>query len=675
MSTATVYAKAAANIISQNPDSSFPINGWNVELSYAKSTGRTANAVYSFDVPADLYGKQVISGYLNFIKSSSTSVFGSTIAKLNSPDKFNVNTATWNNIVDAEPLNYQGSLGDRNQSQTSRAEIMARLLNGAYLFATSDYDRSLSTTITGKPSISITYNDVTVPQITQKDLIGYRNPLKAFEIQFSLTEDIIGPINITGAKIRWKEKDATHYSEADIPPDPYVSDSFYRITGIRHDNKQTIPPGTLPTGKLLDYQLQVQVNGEWWSQNTAWNTLSTIDSISTAIPKEPVNAIINVEVENTFRWQHVIATGSDPTGFDLQYSIDNYTWQQLGTERDTAETYCVVAANILPAGKFQWRIRTYNNDGITGEWSEPVALVGYGAPPTPIISEITNSARPTIRWQSATQIAYELIVQQDGRELVHARETAGADKAYTVSDFLQDGTYAVLVRIKNSGLYWSQWASADFTIRTDKPAPPIITGQPIENGVAVSAAEGPDVLYLLRDGIPIAKLYGGQAVDYGAAGLHKYVVRRVNAAGAFADSAPLALETKIEQALIAPADNPANFIGPLLQTQSNQYSSTASIVVELNHYAGRKYPVAVTDGTVDEEFSPVFAALTPDQWQALRNFMEDAAPVLYRNSAGDCAFCVISSLNPTKNWNGFTAWEMTMPRIDYVERIDYEEGI
>lgn len=672
MPTATIYAKAAANIISNTPDSSFPVNGWNVELSYAKSTGRTVNAVYSFDVPANLYGKQVASGYLNFVKSSSTSVFGSTIAKINSPDTFNVNTATWNNVVDAEPLNYQGSLGDQNQSQTSRAEIIARLLNGAYLFATSDFDRSLSTTITGKPSISITYNDVTVPRITQKDLIGYRNPRKAFEIQFSLTEDMIGPINITGTKIRWKEKDAANYLEADIPPDPYVSDSFYRITGIYYENKQTIPPETLPTGKSLDYQLQVQINGEWWSQNTAWNTLSTVDSISTAVLKEPVNAIINVEAENTFQWQHVIETGSDPTGFDLQYSIDNYTWQQLGTGRATAKTSYIVAANILPAGKLRWRVRTYNNDGVAGEWSEPAAIIGYGAPPAPIISEITNSARPTIRWQSATQIAYELIIQQDGKDLLHVGETVGTDKAYTVSDFLQDGTYTVLVRIKNSGLYWSQWASVDFTIRTEKPAPPIIAGQQIENGVAVSTDEGPDALYLLRDGVPIAKLYGGQAVDYGVVGPHEYVVRRVSAAGAFADSAPLVLETKVEQAVIAPADDPRSMIGPLLQAVENEYPSTANLMAEMKHYAGRRYPVAVTDGTIEEEYSPVFAALNPAHWRALRNLMEEAAPVLYRNSAGDCAYCLIIALNPTKAHSGYMTWETTMTRVDYVERIEYE---
>lgn len=676
MPTATVYANRAGVVKSRLPHTSFPQSGLDAYIAYYGATTQEHEAVfYGFSVPKSLYGKQVKAGYLSFNKSNSTPCYPAIVYyDIHTPDQLNTNTVTWDGTHRlGGTLDIITDPASTNQRAVGRTlEHIARGLNGVFIAVDTDYIANLTkyTTIKSAPSFTFDYSDTVIPSLKQEDLKGYRNPHEIIQLPFLLVEDITGPISLTAMKLRWRRAGEAGYTEVNLQPIEYVTDCWPFIYPV-----QPVPPNTFPTNSTVEWQLQLQVNGQWWSQNTAWNTLSTVDSISTASPVEPVNAMLDVEVENTFRWQHVIATGSAPTGYELQYSIDGYNWRALAARTGTAETSCTVAANTLPAGKLQWRVRTLNGDGIAGTWSEPAAIIGYGAPPAPIISEITNTARPTIRWQSDTQIAYELIIRQGEKELLHVGETAGTDKAYTVSDFLADGTYTVLVRIENSGLYWSQWASAGFAIQTQKPAPPVITGQPVQNGVMVTTAEVPDTLYLLRDGVPIAKLYGGQAVDYGVVGPHEYVVRRVNATGAYADSPPLVLETKVEQAVIAPADDPGSVIGPLLQAVENEYPSTANLAAEMKHYAGRRYPVAVTAGAIEEEFSPVLAALNPAHWRALRSLMEEAATVLYRNSAGDCAYCLIIALNPTKAHGGYMTWETTLARVDYVERIEYDEVI
>lgn len=681
MPTTTVYANRAGTIDSRRPNASAsPSALTGLELSwiaqpYGDYNGYLIEGVYGFNVPSYLYGKQVLSGYVRLSKNNSYHVAISAVRPFRSPDEFDLNKVTDKTAGRPGEYRIRGSYKETTLYYDGAADHIAWALSGVRVWVPGEYvNRSERVTITAAPSVTIEYRDEVIPVLTQKEIEGYHNPKEVIKLPYNLYENIIGRVNISAIKVRWRKQGESGYSEVPLAVEPYIFQQATPSTWFYYC-QQPVPPNTFPVNAIIEWQLQLQVNGQWWSQNTAWNTFSTVDSISNASPVEPVNAMLDVEVENTFRWRHVIATGSAPTGYELQYSVDGYNWRALAARTGTAETSCVVAANTLPAGKLQWRVRTLNGDGIAGTWSEPAAIIGYGAPPAPIISEISNTARPTIRWQSDTQIAYELIIRQGDKELLHVGETAGTDKAYTVADFLADGAYTVLVRIENSGLYWSQWASAGFTIQTQKPAPPVITGQPVQNGVMVMTAEVPDALYLLRDGVSIAKLFGGQAVDYGAVGPHEYVVRRVNAAGAFADSTPLVLETKVEQAVIAPADDPGSVIGPLLQAVENEYPSTANLAAEMKHYAGRRYPVAVTAGAIEEEFSPVLAAMNPAHWRALRGLMEEAATVLYRNSAGDCAYCLIIALNPTKAYSGYMTWETTLTRVDYVERIEYDEVI
>lgn len=676
MPTANIYGSKMIYISSGSPASTFrPGAVVSVDDGYGQSSYNTdeIRAYMSFDIPDAIRRKQILGGTF-YVYARSDDPDGLFYYPIDGGYRDNIN---WNNKPSwhYNPIDlgekssfawkqkyYPGFVVDPSYKTGALQDV---LLKGvSFCHGGRGVGQLYTPYSNNKPYVLVEYTDIQLNAYgaPKSGFVDRHKEIKLIVTASPPTHDAIEEPRLQSATIRWRNGESGEWNQLTGQADAASN----RVEFV-------IAPDSVTTESLHWGIVNVVSNDGVTTNGSAVNILSTVDSASTAVPKEPVNIMINVEEDNEFQWQHVIATGSDPTGFDIQYTADGLSWQPLASKTGTAETRCLVAANAIPAGKLQWRVRTYNGDGVAGQWSEPAAVVGYGAPPAPIISQITNSARPTIRWQSATQIAYELVIRRGDVELVRVGETAGTDKAYTVSEFLYDGAYTVFVRIENSGLYWSQWASANFVVQTEKPTPPEVEGESVRNGVLISVKETSDMLYLLRDGIPIARIRRGQTIDYSAVGGHEYTVRRVNSAGAFADSIPIYLETRIEQALIAPADTPEDFVGPLLQTEINQYSSTASTAVEYKHYAGRKYPVAVTDRTIDEEFSPTFAAITPDQWQALRNFMEDATPIIYRNSAGDCAYCMITSLNPTKKWNGFTVWEMTLGRIDYVERINYEE--
>lgn len=684
MPTATVYANRVAIISPDYPTYGETVDpddftvGWRYPST--ASQGRAYIGLIGFNVPQSLWDKQAIS--VDLIVPSSN-YLGYEMADaypfaFKNPNDFNANTITWKKLELLNPLGTEidritfessGVLFRSNRKSTSAAAINCCAISvnyhgsGSKLFI-----------VKGTPYIKITYSDnisIFVTQDTKN--LGYVDPKKTKDFNTAfLRLDIIGQTNVTAAKIKWRKSGTSSYTETNLTvngvwKETTIDDPEYdygRIYSFK------APANIFPTNSTIEYQIQMQVNGKWWSNNTKWGTFSTVDAISTATPISPDNSMIDVESANVFKWKHNISTGSTPTGYDLQYSTDGHSWLSLFSNKSTSSLQYTVPANKLPAGKLWWRVRTYNGDGIAGEWSNSAAIVGYGAPPTPTITNVSNTARPTVTWTSSTQIAYDLGIYQGDIEILRTGETAGTAKTYISPDFLEDGTYTAKLRIENSGLYWSKWATKNFTIRTSKPAAPSISGKPVKNGVIITTNNKGNGLFLLRDEIPIAKMINGQAEDYAAVGWHEYKIRLISGA-AFSDSVPLMLETKIEQAIIASADNPKNMIGPLLQSERNAYPSTSNIASEMLFYAGRKYPVAVTTDDITEQFSPTFAALTPSQYEQIKKKMENSTVVIYRNSGGDCAYCLITNISPSRS-KFYTSWEMTLSHIDYIERIDYD---
>lgn len=209
----------------------------------------------------------------------------------------------------------------------------------------------------------------------------------------------------------------------------------------------TLPAGTITEGAQFEYAwvMTDRYGAEW--QKSGYQFYTT-DAISSCQIVEPVRTIVDADKRAMFRWRHIISTGSAQTKAELQSSRDGNTWADLATV-ESAETQLEFAGNTFSSGGWYWRVRTYNTDGVAGEWSAPAQFIAIGSPATPTITAEDHSPRPTIRWETNEQTAYEIGL--DGI----TEKFYGSDKTWTSRAYLADGEHRITIRSQNQYDRWS----------------------------------------------------------------------------------------------------------------------------------------------------------------------------------------------------------------------------
>lgn len=476
---------------------------------------------------------------------------------------------------------------------------------------------------------------------------------------WKITADkIIGTMAQQAFKFRWRKQGESSYQEYEV---------------VSADTSYIVPADTF-TADIIEWQVQVQSADGVWSNAQEWLTLTTADSFSTAICESPVNEFLDSGVENIFTWRHVIETGTAQTKAELQYSADDTSWFLFATAEGSG-TSITIMPDILPGGKLSWRVRTYNSDGVVGAWSAPAAIVVQGAPPAPLIAEITNCARPVVWWQSLGQVAYQVAIKREEKTVVDTGECYGTNKSYKTDVFMQDGTYTVQVRIKSSSGMWSKWASRELAISTEKPIQPKASYSVAENGVSVHVEnfENYTALYLLRNGIPVGKLINGEFTDYAATSEQQYCVRGIGASESFADSVLTTVKWSIKSgAKISSVDNlKAPFQLRFKALEPVRLADDINIKGTEINYIGRESPVYVFSPYTERQFSISYTFTSTSDWQQMYELANARKVVLYRDSFGNKAYCVIQSIsrNQYRIRMDFTARLLV---VDYDERIEYD---
>lgn len=470
--------------------------------------------------------------------------------------------------------------------------------------------------------------------------------------------DILDEIYQGSAKFRWKQKSAVEYTE--IP----LSGNTQSIT---------IPANTF-TGDEIQWQVIVTSDDGIEGTPSDWYTLTTVDSTSSAKAVSPVNVVVDGSYPIEFRWNHVIDTGSDQTKYELEYSDDNgLEWKPLKSE-ETSNTFATIPENTLPAGNLLWKVRTYNSDGAAGSWSEPAGIIVRAAPQAPSITSISAEARPTVRWQSVGQEAYEIAVYSGETLLYTTGETAGTEKQKKIPEYLAPGTYTVQIRIWNAYNIESPWSSGSVQIPENTLTPPGITATTRPGVVEIQiSGTGYEKFYLLRDGVPIAKILSGAYQDYAvSAGKHSYVARGVTAEDAFADSEPQEVTVSLPYAVIASADNLASFT-PLIYRRNAEPSWTENLqsMGQAVFVTGRKKPFFESAEYWNNVLSFAFSYRTREEYDALRKLLLDGKTVRYRGKDGTAYWMAITGLQTTTDYlsKDFT---ISAQEVDYVEKIEYD---
>lgn len=511
-----------------------------------------------------------------------------------------------------------------------------------------------------RPALNVTSDDVELVATNPIPAAGgFVDRSKAARFTWDVTYDtanVPGVIYQKSATIRWRPKGTESYTEVHVGGD---------------EQEFIFAENTFSSG-YFEWCISILSDDDVQGEFSEWIEFSTVDSTSTAIPISPVDMYFDVNEAQLFTWKHIISSGSPQTKFDLQYSDDAANWVDIQSETTDRENY-LVPAGTLPTGKLFWRVRTYNADGVGGEWSNPASIIGIGKPKPPRISNITNQARPNISWQTDDQIAFRVQVYLEGAILVDSMETAGSIKSYQIPEYLNDGRYTFRVCIKNSNGQLSDWSTASAKITTTKPTPPIVTGRAVENAAYITAQLAGEIsrAYLLRDGVPIAN-FTGAYYDYSEIGEHEYAIRVINADDNFADSEPVFVKIDIKcVAQIAPEDDLSNIV-PLKFRRGEPAALSAGIepTGENMYFAGRRYPVYEFSEFLSETHESSFSVRSQDEWRRIKELAQSRKTVLYRDIRGNCFYCIISALQFDQDWYT-TDFSISLLRVDRVDRIEY----
>lgn len=445
-----------------------------------------------------------------------------------------------------------------------------------------------------------------------------------------------------------------------------VSGTISTINVSGSEMSCSIPANTVPSTE----ELQWKVNVSFESGETAesdWATLTTIDSISSCALVSPVSTFIDGSVVNRFTWNHIIATGTAQSKYDLQYSTnDGASWTNIASAVESENQYCDVPADTIPAGTVLWRVRTYNADGAAGTWSDSATIVVQAAPAAPLITSATATPRPEIAWQSSGQQAYQVTAGGYNSGTVF-----GTAKTHKIQTFLPDGSASIRVRIQNEFGLWSKWATVD-----------VIVANAGSGTVALSAivdvntdvrltwqATGEGIWhYIYRDGALIGRTVETAFTDHLAIGLCSYTVRAV-AGDDYILSAPVTVDVACDTAVIADIDTFDWSELPHLRDSEPVVKASATRQVTYQHYSGRRFPLAEIAEYEDETYSFEYSFLDRAEAMAVRELLGKIVAV--KTAHDECYVGVLEAMPYSTDWAA-TDVAFTVRAVDYKDVIEYE---
>lgn len=434
--------------------------------------------------------------------------------------------------------------------------------------------------------------------------------------------------------------------------------SEYTTIALDGATKYTLPADTITVG--ADYVFYWQVHDRYGVEyDSEQMTFTTLESISTAAPVSPSGGIEDIDNPVAFIWTHTISTGSPQTKADLQISADGAEWTELATV-EGAETMYTLPAKGLAVGTWYWRVRTYNLDGIAGEWSAAAQFLAVGSPPTPVLNIVDASPRPTIAWQVTDQEAWELTI--DG-----ATETNyGTGKRWTSPRYLEDGQHTVSVRVQNKYGRWSNPGSLIVEVQNVPGAAINLTVETGE-GAALTWYGSYDFYLVERGGVPIARTTETEYTDLLSVGLCTYQVR-----GCYADSYNYGLSNLVEVDILPDVPVLIDIKSrdilrlPLSEQQHRTWAWSRSVSVNSYHVAGRALPSVDVGEYTDESLS---GSVSFDEEADIRRFNGMLGRlVCLKTDGGDMAIGILTALNKSRGLF-YATYNIAVTAADYEEEI------
>lgn len=456
--------------------------------------------------------------------------------------------------------------------------------------------------------------DITLSWTLAYDKERYAS-FEGIDSQTSICGTVYGTLSQQAAKVRWTQDGGVTIHEIDV--------------GV--ESTAVIPAGSITADSFQWQVLLCTDDGVWSTDTETWYSVPTDnDAISTAVALRPKNISIDGDGANTFYWEHVIDSGTLPTGADLQYSTDGgETWLTFQEYRGR-ESSCQVPASSLPAGSLLWRVRTYNASSVAGQWSDAVSLTVICAPAAPTLLSVGSTPLPEIRWLAEDQQAAE--VEIDGV----VQRVYGSQQSLIWQTVLDSGEHSLRIRTQNRFALWSKWVKTTVETINIPVADVTLHGEITGNTVHLRWTEPFSTVLLYRDEELLATLTDGETFyeDESSLGHCVYRLRGISKEGYYSDSNAVTLTLSVSQAVIGREGQWLTLKGRYEALPTHSIALRQLLTVR--RYVGKTLPLLLATGQWEKQHDFAFS-LRPEQQAELKLLQSwSGSSVIYKDSRGDC---------------------------------------
>lgn len=391
------------------------------------------------------------------------------------------------------------------------------------------------------------------------------------------------------------------------------------------------------------------------------NTVQLIAPPSAPTSLKPSATAVDALDDQRFSWQHNPIDTTDQSAYEMQYRVDGGAWVGTGKVLSGNEYIDFPADTFENNTTIEWQVRTWGEHANSSAWSSLAVVVMSARPAATIIVPDGSAGTPTVisstlttEWdyfdpEDTTQTNVRLRLDDANGSQVWSATLNMASTSYEIPYILTDGgSYSITVSVRDAAGLWSYEATQQFDVAYAKPPTPIVEASwsldiggivvSIEHPApgegeaeAVSAdlqhsadgeewttiAQGLDPSTSTVDFIPVL-----DTVNY-------YRIVSYSSLPSSLESTPVPVFVESEGWVFVNGGPDWSMICRI--RDHVETSHTPKRAKTLNHFAGRKYPIATSGEARDRSISvsgrTSGGGSTDKEWQDLFDIGE---PVCYR---------------------------------------------